>query len=239
MGQSGDNKYVSLAIKDIAMEDRPREKAMQQGMQGLTNAELLAIIIGSGSVGESVVDLSQRILNYYDNSLQKLSRASISELTRQFNGIGPAKAISILSALSIARNYVEEVNRGEVSEPINSPERAYHLMQYSIGMLDHEEFHIIALNNANREIRRFRIGQGGTNATIADVKIAMKECINCLAQSIIIYHNHPSGNPAPSKQDDILTKHFVDAAKFLDMRVHDHIIVCANKYFSYAEEGRL
>lgn len=228
------------AMKDLSEDDRPREKALKYGIDSLTPSELLAIIIGSGTVGESVVDLSQRMLKWNDNKLANLARRTVGDLKRNFKGVGDAKAITILAAMRLARLYAEEVNSDKSrNEVITNSEKAYSLMRYEIGHLPHEEFWVVALNNAKRVITKFRVSQGGLNATVADSKIIMKMALDSYASCIILYHNHPSGNPQPSANDDAITNKIYQAGKFLDIPVIDHIIVCENRYFSYADEGRL
>lgn len=229
-------KY-NRAIKDISVDDRPREKALKYGFKALSSAELLAILIGSGTPGESVVDLSQRILQANDNKLNNLGRRTIGDLKRNFKGIGDAKAITILAALELGRQYAEEVNAPttQVADSLT----AYNIMRYEIGHLTHEEFWIAVLNTGKRVIGKFRISQGGVATTIVDPKIVLKTAIDNLASSIILYHNHPSGNTTPSNQDDILTRKLVDGGKLLDLEVVDHIIICETGYYSYADHGQI
>lgn len=234
-----DNIPYMRAIKDLSLEERPREKAMLYGINSLTSAELLAILIGSGSIGESAVDLSKRILNWCDNKLSFLGKKTSGDLKRNFKGVGDAKALTILAAMELCRKFaLEEQNTTDSVSIVNS-ERAYNLMKYNIGHLTHEEFWVVALNNAKKVITKFRVSQGGISATVADPKIIIKTALDNLASCIILYHNHPSGNATPSGQDDAITKKISTAAAYLDIPVVDHIIVCENDYFSYADEGRL
>lgn len=229
-----DVKY-SRAIKDISVDDRPREKALKHGVSSLSPAELLAVLIGSGTPGESVVDLSQRILQNYDNSLQKLGASSIGDLKRKFKGVGEAKAITILAAMRLAQLYSSE---NYEAAQICTPQAAYDLMKSDLAFLNHEEFWVVALNRSKRVISRMKIAQGGVSSTTVDPKIVLKMAIDNLASSIILYHNHPSGNYTPSNADDDLTRKIQRAAAYLDIPVDDHIIVCSNGYFSYMESGR-
>ena len=235
-GEDNENKGYCRAMKNIAADDRPREKALKYGFGALSQAELLAILIGSGTPGESVVELAQRMLQWCDNRLVPLGQKTIGDLKRNFKGIGDAKAITILSAIELAKRYSSE---DFVAPQITDSTKAYNLMKFQIGYLTHEEFWVVALNTAKRVIARVRIGQGGTSSTSADPKMIMKVAVDNLANSIIVFHNHPSGNLRPSLQDDNLTHKLVEAGKLLDIPVDDHIIVCANGYYSYAGQGLL
>ncbi|MEG0012164.1 MAG: DNA repair protein RadC [Muribaculaceae bacterium] len=237
MKEEQSNTKYNRAIKDISVDDRPREKALKYGFKALSAAELLAILIGSGTPGESVVDLSQRILQSYDNKLCNLGKRTIGDLKRNFKGIGDAKAITILAALELGRQYAEEVNIP--TDQVTDINTAYNLMRHEIGHLTHEEFWIIILNNAKRVIGKFRISQGGVSATVVDTKMVLKTAIDNLSSSIILYHNHPSGSTTPSQVDDMLTHKIVAAGKLIDIEVIDHIIICESGYYSYANEGRL
>lgn len=224
-------------IVDLTAEDRPREKALAKGFGALTTSELIAILLGSGSKGESVIDLSQRILRESGNKLTELSKRSARNLTKSFRGIGDAKAITLLAAIELGKRYAQE-NPGETPQ-ITSPERAFDLMFPILYNLPHEEFWAIYLNNSKRVIRKIRISQGGTAATVVDAKIIFRHAVENLASAIILAHNHPSGNPRPSREDDIQTDKLCKAARLLDMSVVDHIIICGNSFYSYAEEGKL
>lgn len=235
-----DNKtHYFGAIKDLSIDERPREKAILHGISSLSSAELLAILLGSGSVGESVVDLSRRILKWSDNSLNKLGKRTIGDLKRNFKGVGDAKAILVLASMELGRRYALEGSISDNVPQITNSESAYAIMRYNIGHLNHEEFWVIALNNAKKIITKFRVGQGGLSATVVDPKIIVKTALDNYANSIILYHNHPSGNASPSNQDDMITQKISKAASYLDIPVIDHIIVCENTYYSYADEGRI
>lgn len=232
-----DNNYTR-AIKNLAAEDRPREKAASKGFRSLTTAELLAILIGSGSRGESVVDLCQRILNANDNKLYNLGRRNIQDLTSRFHGIGDAKATSILAALEIARRYREEDEFEELPQLCNSGQ-VFDYIKYDLWDLDHEEFWIITLNRAKRITGKFQISHGGTSSTDVDIKIILKTALQQLADCIIAVHNHPSGNLIPSRQDDILTENIRKGCAAIGIPLLDHIIVSRAGFYSYLDEGKL
>lgn len=232
-----DNNYTR-AIKNLAAEDRPREKAASKGFRSLTTAELLAILIGSGSRGESVVDLCQRILNANDNKLYNLGRRNIHDLTETFHGVGEAKATTILAALEIARRYREEdefVERIQVTDS----KQVFDYIKYDLWDLEHEEFWIITLNRAKRITGKFQISYGGTSSTDVDLKILLKTALQQLAECIIAVHNHPSGNLTPSRQDDILTENIRKGCVAIGIPLIDHIIVTRNGYYSYLDNGKL
>lgn len=224
-------------IVDLMKEDRPREKALAHGMQALTTAELLAILLGSGSRGESVIDLSQRILNDSGNRLSNIAKRSVRNLMKSFKGVGEAKAITLLAAIELGKRYREEDR--DTTPVIRDPGAAYDLMHYQMEGLPHEEFWAIYLNNAKRVIDRQRISSGGIAATVVDVKILIKYGIENLATAMILVHNHPSGNIVPSRNDDELTARVKNAAKLVDIDVVDHIIIGEKGYYSYTAEGRL
>ena len=226
-----------LSIKDWAEEDRPREKILLKGISTLSDAELLAILIGSGNAQETAVELAQRILFSAGNNLNNLGKFSINQLISGFKGIGEAKAISIVAAMELGkrRKYSEIINR----EQILCSQDIFEYFHPSLCDLYHEEFWILLLNRSNRIIDKTRISQGGVSETVVDNKLILKEAITHLASGIILCHNHPSGNLRPSKSDDLITKKIKDGAKLLDILVLDHIIICNNKYYSYADEGRL
>ena len=207
--------YRSSRIADLSAEDRPREKALAIGVEALTTTELVALLLGSGTPGESVINLSQRILADSGNSLQELSRRTIRNLVRSFKGVGDAKAVTLLAAIELGKRYAQE---GPVEKPvINMPSKAYDLMLDKLTGLDHEEFWAIYLNTAKRVITRARISQGGVAATVVDVKIVLRHAIDNLASAIILVHNHPSGSLRPSAHDDALTDKLKNAAKLLSL----------------------
>ena len=228
---------VKLSIKEWAEDDRPREKLLLKGRSALSDAELIAILIGSGNRNESAVDLSKRILKTAENNLEKFSRMGISELKR-FPGMGEAKALSILAALELGRRRNATIT-GEDSMKIRSSNDAYRIIRPDLEDLPHEEFWILVLNRSNTVIKKEIVSRGGMNATIVDPKIVFKIAVSNGACGLILCHNHPSGAVKPSEQDIRLTKRLREAANILDIALLDHIIVGANTYFSFADEGLL
>lgn len=226
-----------LRIKEWAEEDRPREKMLLKGSSSLSDAELLAILIGSGNNDETAVELAQRILKYANHSLVQLSRLSINELVNNFKGVGPAKAITIVSAMELARRRPTE--KQTQRDPINSSIKAYHLFYPALCDLPHEELWIALLNQSCKLIIKIKISQGGINETAADIRIILKQAIDSLASCLLVCHNHPSGNHTPSEQDNRFTRKLKEAASLLDLTLMDHIILCDGSYYSYADEGNL
>lgn len=231
-----DSNY-NRRIADLTKEDRPREKALAKGLDALTTTELIAILLGSGTQGESVVDLAQRLLKESDNKLSELSKRSVRNLVKTFKGIGEAKAITLLSAIELGKRYAQE--NIEETPTLNTPDKVFATMRYHFADLQHEEFWAIYLNNAKRMISKIRISQGGVSATIVDPKIILRYAIENLATAIILVHNHPSGNLMPSREDDNQTERIAKAAKLFDIQLVDHLIVAAGNFYSYANEGRL
>ncbi|WP_423147678.1 RadC family protein [Rubrolithibacter danxiaensis] len=225
-----------ITIKAWAEEDRPREKLLLHGRRALTDAELIAILIGSGSRNETAVELSKRILHASENDLNKVGKLSVAELSR-FKGIGEAKAISIIAALELGRRRkdteIENVTKISGSRDI------YQLMNRYFNDLNHEEFWIILLNRANKVLSRHLISKGGQAGTIADPKIIFQTALENHAASIILTHNHPSGNLKPSQSDIALTQKLVSAGNMLDIGVLDHLIFSNTGYYSFADEGLL
>lgn len=223
-----------LNIKSWAEEDRPREKLTLKGKNTLSNAELIAILIGSGNKNESAVELSKKILSSINNDLNKLGKLSITDLTK-FNGIGEAKAISIISALELGRRRKKAEVEKKIS--IKSSNDAYHVISGVLSDLPHEEFWVIYLNKKNEVLKKENISKGGIDGTIADTKIIFKHAIEHLASAIILCHNHPSGNLKPSSADIKLTKKLKETGVMLDTPVLDHLIIGEKDYFSFADEG--
>lgn len=223
-----------LNLKSWAEEDRPREKFLLKGKGSLSDAELIAILLGSGSREETAVELAKRILSSVDNKLNELGKLDVKALTK-FKGIGEAKAITVAAAMELGRRRkAEEV----VEKPkITSSQMAYQLIADVLDDLPHEEFWVLLLNRANRLIEKHNISKGGVSGTIADAKLIFKPAIEKLASSIIICHNHPSGNLKASQADLKLTQKIVEAGKTLDIAVLDHLIVGNQAYLSLADEG--
>lgn len=225
-----------VAIKNWSEADRPREKMLQHGCHLLSEAELIAILISSGSKDESAVDLSKRILNSVHNNLAELSKLSIKDLTK-FKGIGEAKAVSIVAALELGKRRKE--TEPSQKPTISSSKSAYEILSRFLSDIKHEEFWVLLLNRSNKVIGRHNVSKGGVNGTIADPKIIFKYALDNLASALIIAHNHPSGNLSPSPEDLTITRKLVEAGKMLEIPVLDHIIVSDSGYYSFADEGRL
>lgn len=227
---------ISFPIKSWAEDDRPREKLLQKGKISLSDAELMAILIGSGSRKESAVDLCRRILAGSEQSLNELGKLNISQLMK-YNGIGQAKAVTIIAALELGRR--RRAEEALEKKKITSSSSVFEFMQPIIGDLPHEEFHIIYLNNSNKVIDRLQLSKGGITGTLVDVRLALKRALELGATSIILCHNHPSGNLNPSSADKQLTQKLKAAGESLDIKILDHLIVTERSYFSFADEGLL
>ena len=225
-----------LSIREWAVDDRPREKLMAQGPGALSDAELLAILIRSGSTKESALDLCKRILADVDNDLHKLAGLGIEDLTR-YGGMGEAKALSIMAALELGRRR----RTTEVAErpSITTSAAAYELMRGKLADLPHEEFWLLLLDRGNRLIASAAISKGGLHGTVADPKMIFKLALDKRASSLILCHNHPSGQLRPSEEDIKLTRKLVDGARLLDIIVQDHLIVAHTGYYSFADNGML
>lgn len=225
-----------LSIKNWSAEDRPREKLMQQGSRVLSDAELIAILIGSGTRELSAVELARKILALSENNLSELGKLSVSDYMK-LKGVGEAKAITISAALELGR-------RRAVSEPPERPKfasskQAFTLFSALISDISHEEFWVAFLNRSNLLIERVQISQGGLSGTVTDIRLIMRKALELKASSLLLCHNHPSGNLMPSQEDKQVTLKMKDAAAFFDIQVLDHIIIASNKYFSFADEGIL
>lgn len=229
-------KPVSLSIKNWSDDDKPREKLVQKGRAVLSDAELIAILIGSGSRNESAVELSKRILSSANNNLSELGRLSIKQLM-EFKGIGEAKAVTIAAALEVGRR-----RRGEDAEKITkiqSSKNVFELLHPIIGELEHEEFWIVYLNNSNKVLHRAQLSKGGITGTLVDVRLVMKQALELGAIALILAHNHPSGTLKPSSADKQITRKLKTASEALDIKVLDHLIITHKEYFSFADEGVL
>lgn len=224
-----------LTINRWAEEDRPREKMIGKGAQALTNAELLAILIGSGNDEDSAVSLMQKVLAAYGNSIDRVGRLSVDELCR-FKGIGPAKAVTILAACELGRRRaVEQPERRQIRSAAQVYDYFYPLMRD----LPVEECHVLLLSQSSTVIDSVRIGVGGLTETVVDVRLILREALLKRATSLILCHNHPSGSLRPSAYDDRLTRQVQEAAQLLNIRFNDHIIFTDDGYYSYADEGKL
>lgn len=225
-----------LKIKSWSPEDRPREKLLSKGTPVLTDAELVAILLGTGTTTASAVELAKRVLHTVDNNLNELGRLSVKDLTK-VKGIGEAKAISIIAALELGRRRKDAGPEEKLH--ITGSRDCFDILKPHLQDLRHEEFWILMLNRANRLIKKHQVSQGGVAGTVADPKIIFKISLAELASGIILAHNHPSGNLTASQADIDLTKKLVEAGKLLEIQVLDHLIVAGQKYFSFADEGML
>ena len=223
-------------IRNWSEDDKPREKLMIKGKSVLTDAELLAIIIGSGSRNETAVDLSKKILASVNNNLSALGKLSLQQLML-FKGIGEAKAISIIATLELGRRRRNE-SPLELTKIISS-KIIFEIMQPLIGELQHEEFWIIYLNNANKILFKTQLWKGSITGTMVDVRLVFKGALETNATSIVLCHNHPSGTLLASEQDKLITKKLQSAGNNLDIKIIDHVIICEHGYFSFADEGIL
>ncbi len=227
---------VSFSIRHWSYDDRPREKLAQKGRSVLSDAELLAILIGSGNKNESAVQLSQRILAAVDHNLNDLGKLSINQL-KKFKGIGDAKAITIAAALEVGRRRTGEDQ--EKIEKIGTSNDAYMLLYPLIGELEHEEFWVVYLNNSNKVIHKSQLSKGGITGTLVDVRLVMKQALELGAVGIVLAHNHPSGTVRPSASDKQITLKLKNAAEALDLKILDHLILAQHKYLSFADKGIL
>jgi len=226
----------SLPITDWSLDDRPREKLLEKGNTSLSDAELIAILIGSGSREESAVALAKRILVSTDNKLNQLARLSIADL-QKFKGIGEAKAISIVAALELGRR--RRLETALIKPNITSSKDVFEIMQPLLADLQHEEFWVIFLNNSNIILAKQQMSKGGFTGTLVDTRIILKKALEVSATGIILCHNHPSGKLTPSQSDKQLTQKIIGAGKLMDIQVLDHLIVTEKLYFSFADEGLL
>jgi DNA repair protein RadC len=223
-----------MNIKSWSPEDRPREKLLLKGTSALSDAELIAILLGSGTAKLSAVDVAKKVLAHVDNNLDSLARLTIKELMKA-KGIGEAKAITIVAALELGRRRKDQ--SPDEKPKIDGSKSAAALIKGELMDLPHEEFWVLLLNRANRLMKKKRISEGGVSGTVADPKIIFKLAVDELASAIIVVHNHPSGNIKPSESDISLTKKIKEAGKLLDISLLDHLIIARDKYFSFADEG--
>lgn len=225
-----------LNINQWAEEDRPREKMMRKGAETLSDAELLAILIGSGNTEESAVALMQRVLSCCNNNLNQLGKWEVRDFAR-FKGLGPAKSITILAALELGKR--RKLQERTERTAIRSSQDIYELFHPLMCDLPTEEFWVLLLNQAARVIDKVRISCGGIDQTSADVRTILREALLKRATQIVLVHNHPSGNPLPSNEDRRLTEQVGKAAQLMNIRLTDHLIVTDGRYYSFCDEGRL
>jgi DNA repair protein RadC len=225
-----------LSIKSWAEDDRPREKMLSKGRAAMSDSELLAILIATGSTKKSALDLAKECLALAKNDLGKLSRMTVPELCK-VNGIGPAKAVTLVASLELGRRRKDNV--AEKKLRVVSSQIVYDHMRQYLQDLSHEEFYVILLNRANEEIRTVQISSGGLSGTVADGKMIFKAAIENSAHGLILVHNHPSGQLFPSDSDKSLTRKMVQFGSFIDLPILDHLIFADNGYFSFADQGIL
>jgi DNA repair protein RadC len=225
-----------LTIKSWALDDRPREKLLAKGKTALSDAELIAILIGSGNREESAVALSKRILKGVNGNINELAKLSVKKLT-VFKGIGEAKAISIITALELGKR--RQLEAALEKPKIASSKDVANLMQPILGDLEHEEFWVLFLNNSNKVVSKNQISKGGLTATIVDIRLVFKSALELASVGIIVCHNHPSGKLQPSTADKQLTQKIKEAGIILDIKLLDHLIITEKAYFSFADENLL
>ncbi len=227
---------MSLKITDWAVEDRPRERLWNNGPSSLSDAELIAILIGSGTKSRSAVDLAHELLAAAGNSLTELGKLSVAGI-RKIKGIGEAKAVTISAALELGRR--RKLSEASENTQIRSSLDVYNIFSPLMEDLNHEEFWILFLNRANRVISRMKISQGGISGTVTDVRIVMKKAIETLASGLVICHNHPSGNNSPSDSDIHITRKIKEASAMMDIQLLDHLIISGKEYYSFADNGAI
>lgn len=226
-----------LTIRDWAEDDRPREKMLRKGSVSLSDAELLAILIGSGSRDESAVELSRRIMRESHDNINELAQLTVNDLCKSFKGIGEAKAITIMAALELGkrRKTSEFLERKKITSSID----LFELFEPQLVDLPHEEFWIGLLNGANKVIEIKRLTQGGTRQTVVDIPMMLKLALEKSAQTIVVAHNHPSGQNRPSLEDQQITNNIKDGCKAIGISFIDHIIIARGEYYSFADEGKM
>lgn len=224
------------SIKDWATDDQPREKLLNKGVQSLSDAELIAILLGTGTRETSAVELAREILKLSKNNLAELGKKTVTDLTK-LKGIGEAKAISIVATMELGRrrNLSEIPERNMVTSSID----VFNYFKPLVADISHEEFWVLYLNRSNKIIDQYKLSQGGLAGTVIDIRLVMKRALEVLASSIIVCHNHPSGNKNPSENDKSITTKLKIAGDQLEIRLLDHLIIADNSYFSFADEGML
>ena len=227
---------MSLKITDWAVEDRPREKLVQKGTASLTDAELLAILISSGTKKKSAVDLGRELLGIVNNNLNSLGKLTIADF-KKLNGIGTARAVTIAAALELGRR--RKLAEMPDVQQIKCSKDVADIFQPILSDLMHEEFWILFLNRSNKVINRMKLSQGGISGTVTDVRMVMKKAIEYLASGIIVCHNHPSGNLNPSDSDTKITQKIKEAGTLMDIQLLDHLIISDKDYYSFADNGLL
>ena len=230
-------RHATVPIRDLNADEKPREKAVRHGMDVLSDVELLALLLGSGVPGKSVLDLAREILQDNDNRLRQLSRMSIPELIKKYKGVGEAKATLLVAAMAFGSRVQASL---AIDDPqMRSSEDVHAYMRARLERLNYEEFWILHLNRANRVIHAERVSKGGVASTSVDIKLIAKSAIDHISSGLILVHNHPSGTMHPSAADDTLTRRIVEICKVIDVPVQDHIIIGPSTYYSYRDHSRL
>jgi DNA repair protein RadC len=228
-------KKKKLSIKEWAIDDRPREKMIKKGIDAVSNAELIAILFGTGTRNESAVELARKLLDLVGNNINELAKLSIKDL-KQIKGIGEAKAVTVLTALELGkRRKIEQVIE---RKKITSSKDVFEIFSSILGDLPYEEFWILLLNRSNSIIDKIKISQGGISGTVTDVRIILKQALERMASGVILVHNHPSGNLKPSDSDTSITQKLKDAGKLMDIAMLDHVIISDSGYYSFADAGK-
>jgi DNA repair protein RadC len=225
-----------IPIRDLADDEKPREKLTSKGRSSLSNVELLAILLATGTKKKSAIDLAREILQKANNDLDDLAKLSVKDFCK-IEGIGPAKAVTIIAAIELAGRRQQFAARERAR--IKCSNDAYSYLKHQLRDLNHEEFWLVSLSRSGSVISETRISEGGVAGTIADPKKIFKYALDDLASGIVVFHNHPSGNLKPSEQDIALTKKIKEAGRLLDINLMDHIIITQKSYFSFADEGLL
>lgn len=228
--------YNSISIKSWAVEDRPREKMLLKGIQSLSDAELLAVMIGSGTRNGSAVDVARQVLYTAENNLDKLGKYNVNDF-KKIKGIGEAKAVTILAALELGRR--RNLSKMNEESRVTGSLDVFNLMHPVLADIVHEEFWILLLNRSNKVMDKKKMSQGGIAGTVTDIRMILKYALDSLASSLILCHNHPSGNEKPSEADISITRKLKDAAGIMDISLLDHVIIAGQKYYSFADENML
>lgn len=228
--------YNSISIKSWAVEDRPREKMLLKGIQSLSDAELLAVMIGSGTRNGSAVDVARQVLYTAENNLDKLGKYNVNDF-KKIKGIGEAKAVTILAALELGRR--RNLSKMNEESRVTGSLDVFNLMHPVLADIVHEEFWILLLNRSNKVMDKKKMSQGGIAGTVTDIRMILKYALDSLASSLILCHNHPSGNEKPSEADITITRKLKDAAGIMDISLLDHVIIAGQKYYSFADENML
>lgn len=235
---NGDSTPAKGLIADTPLEERPREKALRQGLKSLTDAELMALIFATGIKGKGIVALCNEILDEYRGHLSAVTQMDAREFMKRHKGIGPAKALTFMAALELGGRAARDAV--ETADPqMTTSKLAYEYMKMRMDELDHEEFWVLMLKRNLRPLREFKAGQGGLSETVVDIRLLIREALMAKTSAMILFHNHPSGQLSPSPQDIMLTRRIKDAAAYFDIRVLDHIIVAPTGYYSFNDNGKL